>query len=137
MALPRRNVVLEYPALFPAGIGESPSAARGVRPTIGAFVLRCANSLRYYARAMGRLLGVVRRGAEVNDGKDFSATQASVFLDGFTFRRFVEECYTENARRMADFENDLLRPKFLPSLASAALSGLRLLPTRVASTAKS
>jgi hypothetical protein len=103
----------------------------------GAAVWRALVSARYYARAFRRLAGTIRQGQKANDGKDFSATQASVFLDGFTFRRFVEECYTENARRMADFENDLLRPKFLPSLASAALSGLRLLPTRVASTAKS
>ena len=60
-----------------------------------------------------------------------------MFLEGFTFRRFVAECYAENARRMADFETDLLRPRFLPSLAGAALSGLRLLPARTANPAKS
>lgn len=87
-------------------------------------------SARYYGRALRRLVGTIRQGQKANDGKDFSATQASVFLDGFTFRRFVEECYAENARRMADFEADLLRPRFLPSLARAALSGMRLLPTR-------
>ena len=32
---------------------------------------------------------------------DFSATQASMFLDGFTFRRFLEDCHAENVRRMA------------------------------------
>jgi hypothetical protein len=108
-------------------------AARGH----GAALWRALVSARYYTRAFRRLVGTIRQGRKANDGKDFSATQASVFLDGFTFRRFVEECYTENARRMADFETDLLRPRFLPSLASAALSGLRLLPTRAASTAKS
>jgi hypothetical protein len=108
-------------------------AARGR----GAALWRALVSARFYGRALRRLVGTIRQGQKANDGKDFSATQASVFLDGFTFRRFVEECYTENARRMADFETDLLRPKFLPSLASAALSGLRLLPTRAASVAKS
>jgi hypothetical protein len=93
-------------------------------------------SMRYYTRSIRRLVGTVRRGRKENDGKDFSATQASVFLDGFTFRRFVEECYSENARRMADFETDLLRPRLLPSLAGAALSGMRLLPARAASAAK-
>jgi hypothetical protein len=92
--------------------------------------------MRYYTRSIRRLVGTVRRGRKENDGKDFSATQASVFLDGLTFRRFVEECYSENARRMADFETDLLRPRFLPSLAGAALSGMRLLPARAASAAK-
>ncbi|HUO94093.1 MAG TPA: ferritin-like domain-containing protein [Rhizomicrobium sp.] len=91
-----------------------------------AFVLRSANSLRYYGRALGRLAGVIRRGAEVNDGKDFSATQASVFLEGFTFRRFVEDCHAENLRRMESFDPQLLQPRFLPALAGAALSALRL-----------
>ena len=96
---------------------------------------RALVSARYYGRAIGRLVGTVRRGQKENDGKDFSATQASVFLDGFTFRRFVEECYAENARRMADFHADLLRPRFLPALAGAALSGMRLFPSRTVTPA--
>jgi len=91
-------------------------------------------SARYYGRAIGRLVGTIRRGQKENDGKDFSATQAGIFLDGFTFRRFVEDCYTENARRMADFEADLLRPRFLPALAGTALSGLRPLSMRAGRT---
>ena len=94
--------------------------------TANAFVLRGANSLRYYMRALGRLGGVVRRGADLNDGKDFSATQASVFLEGFTFRRFVEDCHAENLRRMSGFDPELLQPRFLPALASTALSAFRL-----------
>lgn len=103
----------------------------------GAWIWRALTSARYYARAIGRLIGTIRRGRKENDGKDFSATQAHVFLDGFTFRRFVEECYAENARRMADFETDLLRPRFLPSLAGMTLSALRLMPARAASPGKS
>jgi hypothetical protein len=103
----------------------------------GARLWRALVSARFYGRAIRRLVGTVQRGRKENDGKDFSATQASVFLDGFTFRRFVEECYAENARRMADFHTDLLRPRFLPSLAGAALSGLRLLPARAAAANKS
>jgi hypothetical protein len=99
----------------------------------GAGWWRALVSARFYGRAFRRLVSTIRQGQRANDGKDFSATQASVFLDGFTFRRFVEECYAENARRMADFEADLLRPRFLPSLARAALSGLRLLPVRASS----
>jgi hypothetical protein len=91
-----------------------------------AALLRHANSLRFYGRAIGRLVGTMKRGQDENDGKDFSATQASMFLDGFTFRRFVEECYSENGRRMSLFEPALLQPRFLPRLADAALSGLRL-----------
>jgi hypothetical protein len=102
----------------------------------GALWRRTMVSTRYYTRAIRRLVGTIRHGQKENDGEDFSVTQASVFLDGFTFRRFVEECYAENARRMADFERDLLRRRFLPSLAGAALSGLRLMPGRGPNTAK-
>jgi hypothetical protein len=91
--------------------------------------LRSANALRYYCRAIGRLVGTIRRGQLANDGKDFSATQASVFLDGFTFRNFVADCCAEHARRMAAFDPDLLRPHFLPRLAGIAVNGWRRLGT--------
>jgi hypothetical protein len=92
----------------------------------GAAWLRSATAARYYSRAIGRLLATVWRGRGANDGRDFSATQASVFLDGFTFRGFVEECRAEHARRMAGFDPDLLQPHFLPGLAGIALAALRL-----------
>ena len=38
--------------------------------------LRGVTAARYYGRAIGRLLGTVRRGRHANDGRDFSATQA-------------------------------------------------------------
>ncbi len=68
----------------------------------------------------------MREGQKANDGRDFSATQASVFLDGFTFRRFLENCHGENRRRMAELEAELLQPRLLPTLAGVALSALRL-----------
>jgi hypothetical protein len=86
--------------------------------------LRGINAVGYYCRAIGRLIGTVRQGRHANDGKDFSATQASVFLEGFTFRRFVEECCAEHERRMREFDPELLRPRFLPRLATIALTGL-------------
>jgi hypothetical protein len=88
--------------------------------------LRGVNAVRYYGRAIGRLLGTVRRGRQANDGRDFSATQASVFLEGFTLRSFLEECCAEHERRMREFAPDLLKPRFLPGLAAIALAGLRL-----------
>lgn len=88
--------------------------------------LRATVAANYYLRAIGRLLGTVRRGQAANGGKDFSATQASVFIDGFALRDFVEECCAEHARRMAKFDPDLLQPRFLPRLAGVALAGMRL-----------
>jgi len=101
-------------------------AYRQVQKGRGRIWWRAAASLRFYWRALRRLVGTARRGAKLNDGKDFSATQASMFLDGFTFRRFLEDCYGENARRMKEFDSELLRPSFLPALADTALASLRL-----------
>jgi len=101
-------------------------AYRQMQKRRGRIWWRAAASLRFYWRALRRLIGTARRGAQVNDGKDFSATQASMFLEGFTFRRFLEDCYSENARRMKEFDAELLRPSFLPALADAALTSLRL-----------
>jgi hypothetical protein len=83
-------------------------------------------SLRYYSRALGRLAGLARRGKEMNDGQNFAATQVSMFLDGFNFRQFLEDCYAENSRRMSFFDPELLRPSFLPQLTEVALKALRL-----------
>ena len=75
--------------------------------------------LRYYCRAIGRLLGTVRRGQAANGGKDFSATQASVFLDGFTLRGLVEECCAEHAPAHGGF-----RPRPAAAALFAAVRGL-------------
>ena len=88
--------------------------------------LRGMNAAGYYCRAIGRLIGTVRRGRHANDGRDFSATQARVFLEGFTFRSFVEECCAEHERRMREFDPELLQPRFLPGLAGIALTGLSM-----------
>jgi hypothetical protein len=101
-------------------------AYRQVQKKRGRIWWRAAASLRFYYRALKRLVGTARRGAQLNDGKEFSATQASMFLDGFTFRRFLEDCYGENARRMKEIDPELLRPSFLPALADAALASLRV-----------
>jgi hypothetical protein len=88
--------------------------------------LRAAKSTWFYGRAARRLLGMVRRGQDANDGRDFAVTQTAMFLDGFSFRRFVEDCCRENARRMSQFEPGLLQPRLLPGIADLALRGMRL-----------
>ncbi|NHO33940.1 hypothetical protein [Acetobacter fallax] len=85
---------------------------------------RTLKSVRFYGRAAGRLAGMVKRGKD-DHGHDFAVTQASVFLDGFAFPQFVEDCYRENARRMAEFDPDLMQPRLLPAVAGLALKGLR------------
>ncbi len=87
---------------------------------------RTLKSLRFYSRAGKRLFGMVKRGQEPNDGRDFAVTQANMFLDGFSFQRFVEDCVRENARRMGEFDPALMQPRLLPGMASLALSGMRV-----------
>jgi hypothetical protein len=93
----------------------------------GARWRRAATSLRFYWRAARRLASTVRRGQKAGDGREFSATQASVFLQDFNFRQFLADCYAENNRRMASFDKNLLRPGFMPALADIALSSMRAL----------
>jgi hypothetical protein len=87
---------------------------------------RALKSAWFYGRAARRLLGMVNRGQDANDGKDFAVTQANMFLDGFSFQQFVEDCYRENARRMSVFDPKLMQPSLLPAVAGLALRGLRL-----------
>ncbi|MGP0002097.1 MAG: hypothetical protein ACLPKW_30780 [Acetobacteraceae bacterium] len=101
-------------------------AWREVQRGRGAAPLRALVSAWYYGRALSRLLGMVRKGKDSNDGKDFAITEANMFLEGFSFRQFVENCYRENARRMSVFDPDLLQPRLLPAVADMALAGLRL-----------
>jgi hypothetical protein len=101
-------------------------AWREVQRGRGLAPLRALTSAWYYAKAMSRLWGMVRRGKDTNDGKDFAVTEANMFLEGFSFRQFVEDCYRENARRMSEFDPALLQPRLLPAIADMAVAGLRL-----------
>jgi hypothetical protein len=101
-------------------------AYRQVQQGRGVGWRRAAVSLWFYGRALKRMIRTARRGTQANQGKEFAATQASAFLEDFTFRRFLEDCYAENVRRMSVVDKDLLRPAFLPRLADIALASLRL-----------
>jgi hypothetical protein len=92
----------------------------------GMQMLRSIVALRYYLGAIVRLLRTLRRGRAANGGRDFSATEASVFIEGFSLLALIEVCCAEYRRRMLAFDPDLLQPRLLPRLASVALAGLRL-----------
>ncbi|HEY9642986.1 MAG TPA: ferritin-like domain-containing protein [Coleofasciculaceae cyanobacterium] len=94
---------------------------RGMRP------LRAATSLWNYGKAAKNMMSLVNSSAESNRS-DFAATEAAVFMDDFSIQRLISECLSENARRMAKFEPELLQPELMPSLAKIALSTLQLLP---------
>jgi len=101
-------------------------AYRHIQQGRGAGWRRGAASLRFYSRALRRMLRTARSATRASDGKEFVATEASSFLKDFTVRRFLEECCAENVRRMSVFDEALLRPTLLPRLADMALASLRL-----------
>jgi hypothetical protein len=91
---------------------------------------RGAVAAHYYGRAIGRLVATIRRERGAGEGRDFSATEAAVFLEGFTLRGLLEACVAEHARRMAEFDPALLRPRLLPWAGGVVLAGLRLAACR-------
>jgi len=102
----------------------------------GTTLFRSPHSVWHYGKAVQRMMGVVGRSAEHNGGSGFSATEASVFLEGFSLEKLISTCLQENARRMSVFDSRLLQPQLLPSLAQVALSGIKLLPKRQPQTTK-
>lgn len=96
---------------------------------LGAPAFRALHSLWHYGKAIQGLLKLVSRSAE-RSGNDFSATDASIFIDDFSIEMLLSICLQENVRRMSSFDDRLLQPRLLPALSQVALSSLKLLPKR-------
>ena len=92
-------------------------------------LLRIPLSLWHYAKALGAIADLVR-GDDGDDGADFIVTGAKAFVDELTPSLVIEACLAENERRLAHFDRRLLVPRLIPSLARAALAGLKLIPSR-------
>jgi hypothetical protein len=92
----------------------------------GLAMLRAARALRYYSRAVRRRVGAIRSSA----GEGFTMSGSSSVAVDFTPKTFLGVCLSENARRLAGFDGGLLRPRFVPALASLALRSLSLIPNR-------
>ncbi|MBM4270023.1 MAG: ferritin-like domain-containing protein [Deltaproteobacteria bacterium] len=82
-----------------------------------AWPFRAATAAWGYGRAMGRLAGSRQETRPVG----YVPAGAEEILAGLTVARFVAACVRENSRRMDVVDPDLLRPRFLPSLAGVAL----------------
>jgi hypothetical protein len=90
---------------------------RGARP------IRALNSLLHYGKALYHLYGIVN--APDNGGAGFTATGASEFTDNLTLELFLSSCLEENARRMSSFDQRLLQPQLMPSIAAPVLNLVR------------
>jgi hypothetical protein len=92
--------------------------------------LRGPRGLWHYALAVAQLGDLVRGGEDEEEGADFIATGAKAFVDDLSVGLVLEACVSENERRLAGFDRRLLVPRFVPSLAGAALAVLDRLPRR-------
>lgn len=81
----------------------------------------------YYARAISSLLKVALRNARnEGNGVQFSATQVGEILGEISVSQVLDACLSENARRLAAYDRNLLRPMLLPGIAGALLMLLKL-----------
>ena len=88
--------------------------------------VRAARAIRYYVRAVRRRLGVFRDAG----ASGFTAGGAHTVALNLTPERFLQTCLQENARRLAGFPPELLRPRVVPAIARLTLRGLRLAARR-------
>ena len=91
---------------------------------------RGARTLWHYGQALQKLSQAFDRSEEDKEGKPFTASEATHFMDNLTAKQFFSTCLQENAQRMSSFDERLLQPQFLPVLSRFALSCLNLLPQR-------
>ena len=59
-----------------------------------------------------------------------------MILEGVSPKMFLEFALAENQKMMDRIDPRLLRPRIVPTLATAALLGLRMLPPRESSPSK-
>ena len=90
------------------------------------FFQRTATSMKYHLRAA--------IGTSQNAGSaqlpDLSGEEIKAIVGGVTPIMFLEAALAENRRHMAKFDKRLIRPRLMPTVATLALLGLRMLPPR-------
>jgi len=108
-------------------------AYRQVQSGQGAW--RGFNSLWQYTGALQRRLDALwgmgkskKQGAPSKKG--FTATGAQAFKLNLSLETFLQTCIEANHQRMSGYDQRLLRPEFIPVMATLALQTVRLLPTR-------
>lgn len=101
--------------------------------TEGGGAFRSYNSFYQYTSAAFRRLesvkGMGKKGKSTNK-KGFTASGAKAVKVDLSLETFLETCISENEKRMSVYPPELLRPEFLPAIASVALNTVKLLPKR-------
>lgn len=100
----------------------------------GRGLLRPYTSFREYTGAALRRLdsikGMGKSKKKNSSKKGFTASGVKAVKVDLNLETFLETCIRENQRRMSVYPEELLRPDFLPTIASVGLGGLKLLPKR-------
>lgn len=91
--------------------------------------LRGVDAVWHYWRAVQDKIKAFS-GSEEEKQQSFTATSAGNFMDNLTLELFLSTCLEENTRRMSVFDQQLLQPQLLPTLAATALRVLKLRPRR-------
>lgn len=89
--------------------------------------LRGVHALWHYGKALQHKVKAFS-GSDEERQEGFTATGASNFMDNLTPELFFSTCLQENARRMSIFDQRLLQPQLIPTLAKIALRITRLIP---------
>lgn len=101
--------------------------------TEGRGALRPFSSLQQYTgaalRRLDSLMGM-SKSKKPGNKKGFTASGAKAVKVDLSLETFLESCIYENEKRMSAYPEDLLRPEFLPAIASLGLNTLKLLPKR-------
>lgn len=99
--------------------------------------LRSVTSLQQYTgaafRRLDNFMSMGKSKKKSANKKGFTAAGAKAIKVDLTLESFLEMCIAENAKRMQAYPEDLLRPDFLPAIASLAYSTVKLLPKRKSS----
>jgi hypothetical protein len=93
-------------------------------------VARTIDALKYHVRAIMHTAQGAQGAAVVPAPLDLTGGGSQAILEGVTPKMFLEIALAEERAMMARIDRRLLRPRIVPSLARAALFGLRLLPPR-------
>lgn len=91
--------------------------------------LRGVYALWHYKRALQQKIAAFK-GSNEERNHNFTATGAINFMDNLTPELFLSTCLAENGKRMSAFDQQLLRPQLLPTLAKIALRVLKFMPQR-------
>jgi hypothetical protein len=98
--------------------------ARAGRGRFGAHVLK---ALRYHFRAA---MGTVTGATDLPPMPALDDPELSAIVKGVTPLMFLQTALAENKRMMARLDRRLLKPKVMPTIATALLLGIRMLPPR-------